>query len=844
MRVFLLACVVLSNATGGRDMAFFRDLRVAFHSLMRSKGLAAIVILTLALGIGANAAISTLVRGVLLKPLVNRDENRLVYIRQSAPSDGQDNTTFSVPEIKDIEGSVHSLSEFGDFSQMDFTMVGLGEPRGVHGGVVSGNYFEVMGLRPVLGRLVGPQDAGADAPGVIVLTYRFWTTVYKKDPGVMGKTVRLSSLGDRSATVIGVLEPSVPYPADTEIIGNLVISPHHLSATMVTGRVHRMTELFGKLAPGATLDQARSELRTVYASMEKDHPDAYPDNGGYRIEATMLRDEITSGARNVLLVLLAASGLVFIIACSNVANLILARTVRREGELAVRAALGASTWALRRMLLAESLLLCGAGAAIGVVIAQPLVTILARYASRFSVRALDLTVDSSLLWVGVALAVVAAVILAFVPRLPSANASNGMNLASGSVRITSSTGRRQRIFAVTQIAASFVLLAGACMLITTLIALQRIQTGVDTRHVLAIDVPAPSNGRTPQQVLDFYKESIRQIDALPGVSQTAVGMIAPWRDADNLGPGFQFSGDGHVHGKDDPRAMWRTISPGFFTALGVPILAGRDFNELDDQTREPVAIISATLAQQMFPGQDPINRHVYWTDPVLEYLPGTAAEKARAISPQRIVGVVADVDDDHIVPVPTSTIYSSYADGGLFGGHLFIHTSGNPYALVTPVTKIIRQMAADEPVEHAATLEDIRAKVLAPDRLNSLVFGVFAAVALLIAVVGVAGVLAFSVSARTREFGIRLALGSQPGNILKGVVAEGVVMAGVGVLAGAAFGLIVARVAGSYFGDLKMPGALPVIVSALVLLGAAVVASMLPAARAARVDVMHALRSE
>jgi predicted permease len=825
-------------------MSFFRDLRVAFHSLMRSKGLATIVILTLALGIGANAAIFTLVRGVLLKPLVNRDENRLVYIRQSAPTGGQDNTTFSVPEIRDIEGSVRSLSEFGDFSQMDFTMVGLGEPRVVHGGVVSGNYFDVMGLRPVLGRLVGPQDGGADAPGVIVLTHRFWSTVYKKDPNVIGKTVRLSSLGDRSATVIGVLEPSVPYPAETEIIGNLVISPHHLSATMVTGRIHRMTELFGKLAPGATLDQARNELRTVYASMEKDHPDAYPDNGGYRIDAKMLRDEITSGARTVLLVLLAASGLVFIIACSNVANLILARTVRREGELAVRAALGASTWTLRRMLLAESLLLCGAGAAIGVLIAQPLVTILARYASRFSVRALDLTVDFSLLWVGVALAIVAAVILAFVPRLPSANASNGMNLASGSVRITSSTSRRQRAFAITQIAGSFVLLAGACMLITTLLALQRTQTGMDTRHVLAIDVPAPSNGETPQQVVDFYKESIRQIDALPGVSETAVGMIAPWRDAENFGVGFQFSGDGHVHGKDDPRALWRTISPGFFSALGVPIIAGRDFNALDDQTHEPVAIVSATLAQQMFPGQDPINRHVYWTDPVLEYATGTADEKARLTSPHRIIGVAADMDDEHIVPVPTSTIYSSYADGGMFGGHLFIHTTGNPYALVTPVTKIIRQMSADEPVENAATLEDIRAKVLAPDRLNSLVFGVFAAVALLIAVVGVAGVLAFSVSARTREFGIRMALGAQPENLLRRVVTDGVVMAAVGVVAGAVFGLAVARVAGSYFGDLKMPGVLPVIVSAAVLLGAAVVASMLPAARAARVDVIQALRSE
>src|ERR1700723_956742 len=825
-------------------MSFIRDLRVAFHSLMRSKGLATIVILTLALGIGANAAIFTLVRGVLLKPLVNRDENRLVYIRQSAPTGGQDNTTFSVPEIKDIEGSVRSLSEFGDFSQIDFTMVGLGEPRVVHGGVVSGNYFDVMGLRPVLGRLVGPGDDGADAPGVIVLTHRFWSTVYKQDPNVIGKTVRLSSLGDRTATVIGVLEPSVPYPAETEIIGNLVISPHHLSATMVTGRIHRMTELFGKLAPGATLDQARNELRTVYAGMVKDHPDAYPDNFGYRIDARMLRDEITSGARTLLLVLLAASGLVFIIACSNVANLILARTVRREGELAVRAAMGANTWALRRMLLAESLLLCCAGAAIGVIIAQPLVTILARYASRFSVRALDLTVDFSMLWVGVALAIVAAVILALVPRLPSANSSNGMNLSGGSVRITSSTGHRQRIFAVTQIAASFVLLAGACMLITTLIALQTIQTGVDTRHVLVIDVPALYNGKSIEQVLDFYKETIRRIDALPGVTDTAVASIAPWRDADTFGPGLQFSGDGHVHDKDDPRAMMRTISPGFFKSLGVPLLEGRDFNSQDDQTQEPVAVVSQSLASRMFPGGDAVGHHVYWTDPVLEFLPGTDAEKARFKGPHRIIGIVADVDDLHIVPTPTSTIYGSFADGGMFGGHLFIHTTGNPYALVTPVTKIVRDMSADEPAEHAATLEDIRAKVLAPDRLNSLVFGVFAAVALLIAVVGVAGVLAFSVSARTREFGIRLALGAQPENLLRRVVAEGVVMAALGVVAGAVFGLVVARVAGSYFGDLKMPGALPVIVSAFVLLGAAVLASTIPAARAARVDVIQALHSE
>ena len=827
-------------------MSFFRDLRIAFHSLQRTKGLALTVIVTLALGIGANAAIFTLVRGVLLKPLVNRDENRLIYIRQSAVGLRQTNAAFSVPEMQDLEASVQSITEFGDFSEIGFTMIGLGEPREVRAGVVGGTYFDVMGLHPVLGRLIGPQDDGAKAPGVVVLTYRFWSTVYKKDPSVIGKTVRLGSgiMGDRAATVIGVLEPSIPYPAETEIIANIVTSPHHLSATMVTGRIHRMTELFGRLAPGVTLDRARTELRSVYATMQHDHPEAYPDRGRFSIDAKMLRDQITSGARTVLLVLLAAAGLVFIIACSNVANLILARTVRREGELAIRAALGASTGALRRMLLAESLLLCGAGAALGVLSAQPLVRVLARYASRFSVRALDLTVDSSMLWIGAVLAIVAAVVLAFVPRLPSADSSNGVSLSSSSVRITGSTTRRQRLFAVTQIAASFVLLAGASMVITTLIALQGAQTGVDTRHVLTIDVPAMTYGKTPEQVIDFYKESMRRIDALPGVNRTAFAMLAPWRDADTLGIGLQFCADGHVHTKDDPRSMWREISPGFFAALGVPIFAGRDFNALDDRNNEPVVIVSETLARRMFPNGDAVNRHVYWTDPVLEFFPGSPKDKERLTSPHRIIGVVADVDDVHVVPEPTLTVYSTFQEGVVMGGHIFVHTNANPYSLVTPVTRIVRSMSADQPIEHAATLDDIRAEVLAPDRLNSLVFGVFAAVALTIAVVGVAGVLAFSVSARTREFGIRLALGSQPAQLLRRVVTDGAVMAAAGVFAGAVFGFLMARLASTYFFEVKMPGALPVLLSAFVLLTAAVVASMLPAARAARVDVIQALRSE
>src|SRR5713226_10088095 len=340
-------------------MTFLNDLKYALRSLARAKGVAITVALTLALGIGANAAIFSVVRGVLLRPLVNRDESRLIYIRQSARGNNVENTTFSVPEIQDLQSSVKTLPSIGTFSQIGFTMVGLGEPRVIRAGVVDGNYFDVMGLHPVLGRLINAKDDGPNAAGVAVLTHRFWTTSLKSDPSVIGKTVRL---GTRSATIVGVLEPSVPYPAETELIANIVTSPHHLSATMVTGREHRMTEIFGRLAPGAELEAARAELSTVHSAMVTAHPEAYSTKANFGISAVRLRDQITSKARTVLWVLLAASGLIFVIAYSNVANLILARTVRREGELAVRAALGASAATLRRTLLAESLLLCVSGA--------------------------------------------------------------------------------------------------------------------------------------------------------------------------------------------------------------------------------------------------------------------------------------------------------------------------------------------------------------------------------------------------------------------------------------------------------------------------------------------------
>jgi putative ABC transport system permease protein len=808
--------------------ALARDMRLALRSLTRAKAVTITVMVTLALGIGANAAIFSVVQSVLLRPLVNRDADRLIYIRQRAPGIATDNFTFSVPEINDFKARSTTIAAFGDFSTVDFTLIGFGQaPRLVKAGVVSGSFFEVMGLRPVLGRLLNASDSGPTAPGVVVLTHRFWTTALQGNAAVIGQTIRL---GLRSATVVGVLEPSVPYPEETQIIANMVTSPHHSLAMMNTARGHRMTELFGRLAPGVTLEAARAELSSVHASMMRQYPQNYSARAQVQLQVSTLRDQLASPAQTVLLVLLTATAVVFIIACSNVANLILARSVRREGELAVRAALGAGRGALRRTLLAESLVMCAGGAILGLMLAKPLVAVASRYAARFSVRALDATVDGSVLGLGAGLAVVAAVLLAFVPRLPSSDRSADLGLAGGSVRVTPGTNRRLRLFATMQIACSFVLLAGAGMLIATLTGLQTANTGYDMRQVLAIDVPlSVSTGVVDQTRSTFFPEVTRRLGELPGVRGVAYGLVVPWRDR-SFSNRVQFSVEGYqpADGEESPTAQLRVISPGFFGVLGVPILSGRDFRDEDESD----VIISQSVAQRLFPNADAVDRRLWF---------GTATAK-----PRRIVGIVADVDDQNVVQEPTLTIYQPIRGGimGQLANRLFVRAAGDPHALIPSVTRVIRQVSADQPVERPATLEDVRADVLTPQRLNTFVFSGLGGIALLIAVVGVAGVLAFSVGARTREFGIRLAVGSTPRDLRSGVLRDGVRIAAFGIAAGAVGGYALVRVAEGVFGTVQRPGALSLIGAAIVLIGAAAVASLLPAMRASRVDVLQALRSE
>src|SRR5881394_158310 len=375
-------------------MSFLSDLRRVFRSLYRARGFAGAVILTLALGIGANTAMFTLLRGTLLRPLPNRQGERLVYLRQSAKGVGLDNVAFSVPEIIDYRSASRTLSSVAEFSSMTFTMIEGDEPVHVQAGIISGNYFEVMGLSPTLGRLTSAQDDGPAAAPIAVLSHTFWMQHFGGDPKVIGRRVRIN---DMASTIVGVVQRTPQYPTRTDLFVNVVTSPHHLSATMKTGRTHRMTEVFGRLAPNATVEQARAEITRIATNVRADHPEAYERAARYDISVSPLRLALNERASLTLWLLMGAAAFVLLIACANVANLTLMRGVRREREMLVRAALGAGPWRLRGLLLLENLALALVGGAIGVLVAYAGLELLKGFAQQLTTRADEVRVDGLVL---------------------------------------------------------------------------------------------------------------------------------------------------------------------------------------------------------------------------------------------------------------------------------------------------------------------------------------------------------------------------------------------------------------------------------------------------------------
>ena len=809
------------------------DLRYAIRSLARAKGFTIAVILTLGLGIGANTAIFSVVRGVLLRPLPHREGDRLVYLRQSINGPGGENVLFSVPEILDFRNSAKSLGGIAEYSGMVYTLQGERDAVRMNVGLVTGNYFQVMGLSPVLGRVLNSEDDGTSVPPVMVLTHDYWLKRFGGDSSIIGKDVRVDG---RPVQVVGVVQPAPYFPNRMDALMNMVISEHHTSAMMVHGRTHRMTEMIARLAPGATVENARAEVAAIRARVQNEHKDAYDPGSGYKVTLIPFREVLGERARLTLYLLMGAAAFVMIISAANVANLTLMRGVRREHELVVRTALGAGVGRLRRLLLAENLVLALGGALLGLVLANAGLRLLISLAERYSPRANEIRLDGMVLGFTLALTLIVALLLSFAPRL-AAEGTLGTLLAGGVTRMSGSVRRQrlQRALVVAQIAVSVMLLAGAGLLTRTMIQLSEVNTGLTAEQVLTLQIPLMGGGRSDGDVKTLYERMRLEVGAIPGVSEVGLGSTMPLR-SNEFQLDVKAEGRNLAAGEPMPRAEFRTASPEYFRAAGIPMLRGRHFASTDRNGTARVVVLNKTLADHLFPGQDPIGKRVAWTGDVLKFIPVSGDWRT-------VVGVVGDTKDGGLDAAPRPVVFQPFDQEMAFTGGLVIRAEGDATSLVSAVTRVVRGIAPQDPIENVLTVAQIRDQSVAPRRLNAVLLSSFSVLAVIIAAVGIAGVLAFSVSARTNEIGIRMSLGADSGRVQKMILMEGGLLLAFGLVLGVLGSLFATRlIRGLLFGVAPHdPITLVAVAAAMLVVG--IVACWLPALRAASIDPAVALRA-
>ena len=814
------------------------DIRYAFRSLRHAPIFTTVVVLTLALGIGANTAIFSVVRAVVLKPLPHHDGERLVYLRHSMDAPGGDNILFSVPEVQDVRDGAKSFAGIAEYSPFSFTLRGENDAVRIRAGLVTGNFFEVMGLSPILGRVTEPTDDGPGVQPVAVLTHDFWLRRFNGDSAIVGSQLRMDS---KSVTVIGVLEPAPYFPDRVELFANMVNSDHHLSASMVQGRTHRMTEMVARLTPGATVAQARSEVGAVHARVTREFKEAYDPGSHFQVSVIPFRQALGSRAQLTLWLLMGAAAFVLIIAAANVANLTLMRGVRREPEMVARAALGAGASRLRQLLLAENLLLTMLGGALGVAIAVGGVGLLVSLVDRYSARANEIRLDGVALGFTLLMSVTLAVLLSLIASLPKEGAFASM-IAAGGRRISGGVRRQrlQRGLVVAQVAVSVVLLAGAGLLTRTMMQLSNVDTGLRTEEILTMDVPLLdiSNIFLPgadAAAKDKYGRMLREIRAIPGVADVGLGSPTPLRRSGVL---FEVKAEGKALavGEAMPRAELRTANPEFFGAAGIPIVKGRPFALTDQPTSGLVVIINQTLADRYFPNEDPIGKRVAWTGDVLRFTPISDAWRT-------VVGVAANTQDGGLDAESRPVMFQPFTQMLAMGGGLVIRAERNAAGLTPAVTKVVRGIAPTALIENVRTVAQIKDESVAPRRINAALVSSFGLLAVIIAAVGIAGVLAFSVSARTTEIGIRMSLGADRGRVERMILKEGGVLLAAGLTLGVIGAVLAARVIRGLLFGVTPYDPLTLGVVALTMAAIGIVACWIPALRAARIDPAITMRA-
>jgi predicted permease len=805
---------------------FVQDLRFGARMLRRNPGFTAVAVLTLALGIGANSAIFSVVNAVLLKPLPYENGERLVVIQQGAPRAGFPNVSFSVPEILDYRAQNHTLDALVEYHSMSFILLGRKEPERVQTGVVSWNFFDVFGVKPLLGRAFHADDEKPGAPAVLLLTYEYWIRSFGGDPTVVNKTF---TMNDRLHTVIGVLPPLPQYPDENDVFMPTTACPFRSSPQMMANRSDHMMNVFGLMKPGVSIRQATVDLNGIILNAQHAYPDVYPSNFDVGAWALSLREQLTQNARPTMLVLLGAAGFVLLIACANVTNLNLARMVKRERELAVRAALGAGRHRLFRQLLTESFLLALAGAALGLVLAQDGLGLLVRYVARFTPRAREIHLDGSVLLFTLGVAVVVSLVSGSVAALDSRDSNVG-NLKQGSTQSTVGLGRRRlrSVLIVSQIAVSFLLLIGAGLMLRSFLKLQHVDPGFEPEKVLAMQLNLNfSKYDNNDKQRAFWEELLEKVQAQSGVRSAATTMSFPLSGMDPMSNDFLL--EGQVRGQSLPIGDFRIVTPHYFETLHIPLLEGRDFTRADRPGAPAVAIVNRSAAHRFWPAQDPVGRRIS-TDGGKTWI--------------QIVGVVGDVKQYGLDKDAADEIYAPLAMSPLLGGNLVVKTAGEPLGMARRIIQLIYAIDPNQPAARVRSLEQVRAESIAAPRLTANLLGLFALLALAIAAAGIGGVMALSVSQRTHEIGVRMAIGAWPREILRMVLEQGMVLTTAGLVLGLLGALGLTRILRGLLFEVTPTDPLTFVGVGAVLAIAALSACYVPARRAARVEPTVALRCE
>jgi putative ABC transport system permease protein len=805
-----------------------QDSVFALRMMRKNLGFTIAAIVVLGLGIGANTAIFSVVNAVLLKPLPYEHGDRLLMLRQTSPSSGLMGSSVSVPELMDYRRQNRSLDALVEYHNMQFILLGRSEPEQVETGVVSWNYFDVFGVKPLVGRNFVSDDEKEGAPAVLLLSFEYWEHSFGGDPTVVGKVFRMN---DKPHTVIGVLPPFPQYPQENDVYMPTVACPFRSDPSMIADRRMPMVRMFGGMKSGLKSTEAEADLSAVAASIQREFPNDYPGSSGLKVEATPLKTELTRDAKPTMLFLLAAAGFVLLIACANVANLNLARMVRRERELGVRTAMGASRVRLFRQLVTESSLLALIGGALGLLLATGGLNLLAAYVARFTPRAHEVHIDTAVLLFTLVIALFVSVLTGTAPAVARReNLITTLKEGSAQATIGALRGKMRSALIVAQVAVSFLLLIGAGLMVRSLVNLQRVDPGFRPENVLTVQLSLDfSRYTTNEKTLGFFDSLLEKVEALPGVTFAAAAGEFPL----DKSPAFnnQFVIDGQQGSATDPKpvAEFNSISPGYLQVLGIPLRSGRNFDRRDRPESPKVAIINESLARHHWRDDDPVGHRISfdggktWT---------------------QIIGVIGDVHEHGLDQPASDLIYLPFAQYPQNSPALIARTLGDPMAVARTALQRLYEVDPDQPAGRIQSLEQYRADSIAAPRLTANLLGLFALLALAIAAAGIGGVMALSVSQRTHEIGVRMAIGARPAEIVRMILGHGMGLALAGVTIGLLGAFSLTHAVKSLLFGVTPTDPLTFLGVAAVLSASAFAACYVPAHRASRIDPNIALRVE